>query len=103
MDSRLLITVRHMYEAEAIRELLKNNGIPCEYKEYGAESIMRIAGWINPGGHGIDIFVPEKCFQEARELTEQFSEDFVLQISDEELEEEALRAGGENAEPDGEE
>lgn len=95
MESKLLITVHQAYEAEEIRELLKNNGIPCEFREYGAEGYLRLVGWLNPGGHGIDILVPEKSYEQAKEITRPFTEDYEQEISDEELEAMALAAGEE--------
>ena len=93
MENKVLLTVRHMYEAVEIKELLKNNGLPCEFREYGVEAFMRIVGWTNYGGHGIDILVPESCFEEAAQLTKQFAADFESGISDEELEAEAMKYG----------
>ena len=84
-----LMTVRHSYEAESIRELMKNNGIYCELRQSGVEGYLELIGWKSP----VDLYVSPQRLEEAKELTKCFREDFESGITDEELEEEALAAG----------
>lgn len=87
-DGVFAVTAADTFEADLFEAKLASEGIPCVKKYQGASNFIEIAMGSN-SAYPIDIYVPEDRLEEARELLKP------VEISDEELEAEAIAASTE--------
>jgi hypothetical protein len=66
-------SVSNRIEAELIKNLLCNNGIPCFYKDNAAGSYMNI--FMGYSVYGDEIYVDERDYQKALELLGEISDE----------------------------
>lgn len=92
-----LTTVKESLDADILESKLRGEGIPCVKKYRGASNAMEILMGSNVG-FDIDLYVPESTLEDAKNIIVAIpllSDDPEgdMEISDEELERQALEAG----------
>ena len=80
MYERKLINVANQMEADMLVELLKNNEINAMAKTSGSGGYLQVAMGTNM--FGVDIYVDEEQYEEAKKISDEFFDEHAEYISD---------------------
>lgn len=85
-NTALLTTVHDNVELEIIRDILAEEGIPCQSRERGSGSAVKIITGYSM--YGSDVYVPVAALERAQELLEAFRNAEFVEDDTQEVEEE---------------
>lgn len=93
MLDKKLINVANKIDADMLTEMLENNGIHSLQKTSGSGGYMQITTGMNL--YGVDIYVEEEDYPQAKEIADSFFEKGTENIGGEENNGAAVNAGSE--------
>ncbi|RHQ91695.1 hypothetical protein DWX83_07405 [Ruminococcus sp. AF21-42] len=92
----ILMNVAGNYELGLVKSILEEHQIPCFLQDHATGGYMRL--YAASSLYGTDIYVSPADLDRARELTSVLDLEHPVEISEEELAQEALAAGKEEEE-----